>query len=471
MKSGDFTWNKDVRFTSGESLYFNKDRLRSMVRTVNYFENGFLSSAEGSKLNRLTFRDYVSINSIEEMIMSTRLKRRIIAMADYTYDELRYSEPDKTSEIDDEMNIKFNQLCLTLQLITFYSQGIVRQMSGREADAEIVKSYYRIIRELDLCDFIDDCLKEANKRYIEMDSIFEKDDYNEFSYTPSHEYALFDKLLMRNITNTYSFDCKQHLINCLTSTIGTNELNVAHYDPMTNVHRILKNTMMDISSSSIPLENKNKLVKVLTDLADDAMFDEEKQLELMRSALVYTNRRRPTMRCNELFEKNKETYSYKGIVYHGFVNTGTMYNVKHELKEHYKDGFISCSKSLKTASSFAGIADYFDDYEYETNRVPSGYVIEILIDDDVEAIDLESLLVDMYNESKSKYQTLYRSYRKEQEVLLKLPIVSYRLLSHQEVLKRLKEEKKEEKWNKMGEENNTLSEDNKPKPLQTKDFF
>lgn len=456
MKTSDFCWNREIGFSSEESLYLNKGRLQAILRTVNYFENGFLSSSEAQKIGRLMYAQTLRVEEIEEMILSRRLKRRIHTMADYVYDELRYCEPNEKEKINDELNINFNHICLSLQLLTFYSQGIVRRMSGIEADRELVKAYYRIVRELGLCDFLDECLREANKDYIKNEYIFDKEDYDEFSYTPAHEYALFDKILRRNIINTYSFDSKKHLINSLSNTIGTYDLNRQKYDPMNNVYNILKNTMIDISSSSIPLENKNKLVRALTNLASDTMFDEQKQLELMQSALVYHNNRRPVMKCNELFEKHKDKYKYKGVVYHGFVNTGTMYTVKNELKNYYTDGFISCSKDIKTASLFAGMDEYNDFYEHESHRAMTGYIIEILIDDEVEAIDLESLLVDMYNSSKATYRGLYKSYRKEKEVLLKLPIVSYRLLSPQEISKRLNESKDEEKWDKLGEENNKI---------------
>lgn len=469
MKFSDFHIGRVVEHYSEESLYYNKDNISRLLRTVNYFEAMFVNTSRQNELSQLLWTNGKFSNNILtsklEDVLSKTLLRRCQAMADYIYDESAwdYKSNKNLKEIDHDKNLKLASIMIAMKLVTFYTSVIVTRIPAPKADKFLTTLYYQIIDHYDAIDIIDEIIYSANESYDKRSLENNKDhECNRYAYDSEREYIFF-RAMNRNPLNSYNRDMSKWVSTIMCTDIGRARFDIEQHRPSKVVHDIIQKAIVDINGISIDLETKNRMLGTLNTLFNESIFDEQKEFELIRSALVYNNNRRPTIKCNELFDKHKEKYGYKGIVYHGF-RTHNIYGhqvfPKNLLKE-YHDGFISCSKDLSIAASFAETADGDEDFS-ERDRM---CVLEILIDDNVEAIDIERILSDAHEKSPAKYDQLYMSYLREKEVLLKLPMVSYNILTAEEVHKRINPEK-ENKWRDFKDDIDNNNVINKAKPLQ-----
>lgn len=466
MKWNEFTWVRKVEYYSEESMFYNKRLLGSLLRTVNYFEHGFCNSAQTQRLGGKLFngRDVKELLNGEsfKILFTDSMLRRIEVMADYIYDEGAYTIRKENIKTNHERNLKVSTVIILFELFTYYSQALVNLTNAKHADQIAKRCYYEIIMYCEAGEYFDEIITRGNELYDKsMKEIDPKYKGDKYAWDEEREFILFAEAIRRNITNSYTYDMITVLASVYSHRIGKTAFELERFKPESVAHEIIKKCILDLNSLSLDMTVKNRMMNKLNSLFEESIFDKEREAELVRAALIYANNRRPTMKCEKLFNTNKEKYDYKGIVYHGFRDIGYGVNPR-KLLEEYHDGFISCSKDLAIAAEFSGYNDIQDmDQGHKYND--GLYVLEILIDENVDAIDIEKLLEDSYKKHPGKYETMYKSYIREKEVLLKLPMVSYNILSQDEVEKRLASNKSDkwETYNRKGVE----MEDGSVQPL------
>lgn len=466
MKWNDFTWVRKVEYYSEESMFYNKRLLGSLLRTVNYFEQGFCNSAQVQRLGCKLFdgRDVKELlnGASFKILFTDSMLRRIEVMADYIYDEGAPTLRCENIKTNHERNLKVSTVAILFELFTYYSQALVRLTNAKHADRIAKRCYYEIIMYCGADEYFDELITTGNEMYDKsMKEIDHKHKGNKYAWDDEREFVLFGDIIRRNITNSFNYDMITVMASTYSHRIGKTTIELERLKPENVAHEIIKKCIVDLNSLNLDMAVKNRMMNKLNSLFEESIFDKEKEVELVRAALIYANNRRPTMKCEKLFNDNKEKYDYKGIVYHGFRDIGYGLNPR-RLLEEYHDGFISCSKDLAIAAEFSGYND-IGDMEPGRKYNDGLYVLEILIDENVEAIDIEKLLEDSYKKYPGKYEQMYKSYIREKEVLLKLPMVSYNILSQEEVEKRLKPTKSDkwETYNRKGVE----MEDGSVQPL------
>ena len=479
MRWSDFSWIRKVEYSSEESIFYNKHMLNGVLRTVNYYEKGFLNNMQTTKLGNKVYNGRTLIGMLNgdsfQKVFTSSMLRRIEAMADYIYDESAFSLRDENTKINHERNLKVTTAVLIFKLFIYYTQALTTITNAKHADKIAKKCFYEIIMYMNAGEEFDEIITLGNESYdkamLKLDSNHKSDKY---AWDDEREFILFTLLLNRNIENSFSYDFIKVMSEVYSHRIGKTAVQLESYKPESIAHDIIKKCIVDLNALSLDMEVKNRMMLKLNSLFEESIFDSEKEAELIRAALIYTNNRRPTMKCERLFSENKDKYNYKGVVYHGFRDIGYGANPR-TLLQDYHDGFISCSKDLAIAAEFSGYGDYVDEYQTAGHKYNDGlYVLEILIDDNVEAIDIEQLLKDSYKKYPGKYENMFKSYIREKEVLLKLPMVSYNILSQEEIEKRLGKTR-DNKWETYRRTENGLNvaapEIIKPKPLPGSGIF
>ena len=164
---------------------------------------------------------------------------------------------------------------------------------------------------------------------------------------------------------------------------------------------------------------KEKMLSKLNELINDNDFDDINEYNELKSILMYGGER-PVDKSKKLMERycDIEKYKYKGVVYHGFYNVEGTVDVIGALR-YYENGYISCSKDINIAKSFS--------HTYDSGLF--GGILEIYVDDDIEAIDVEKILKDEFDKSQNIYKELYNNFIHEKEVLIKMPIKKFKYIS------------------------------------------
>lgn len=433
------------------SVYFNKQSMLNYNRIVNYFEIYFANGIK-TELDKFIYNN--SDLTIYQELFSEPILRKIGTMGELVYDENNNGfNGDK--KIDHEENKKLIKFIITCNLINVYYSKLVKYCSIDNAERRVERLmceaaiYWKV-------DHIIDYIatrgkeKENKKENKEESKPMLKKPYNEErEYEDDYEFsrlkmkALYTAITNMNITYCHNINIKNNLLlRYRSNTMFYEKRYGYHNNQKFNVMNIIKKSIMDISLLNLDLDVKDKILKSLSKVLDDPSFDDEKLFMDMKDVLEYSEHNRPNYKCDKIVDKFKDTHSYTGKVYHGFVDRWGGSLTADNILKSYREGYISCSKDIRIARNFACMNTYS---EQSSGVICSGAVLEINISEKDVAIDIEKILKDQYLNNSYLYDRLYDNYMKEKEVMLKLPCLSYNILHKDEVDRLVRQVEEEEK--------------------------
>lgn len=434
MKYNDFKMTDYSLNVRSDSKFFNRENMSAVSKTVTYFNNYFINPGI---LSRLESNDMIFDYSIP-----SDLVYRMDTFAKFIYDE----KPDygygaysgSSYKVDKrDSNITILKVIVATKLLLAYTSGNVRKQPIDNLDMYFSKVFYKIVYAFDAFDVIDSIVYYRGKKDISDNNIEEskhnmvtvndwknKDIKPDYDYNRNKETALITAIVRTNI-NYYS---RNNNLPLIVGEKYSGYLNIVEdMNPFVSDFRFvdklkLFNLITDMKTeticNNIDSEEKSAIIEKIDGILNDGVFDNVTKFKEINKALTYGGYR-PDNDCKKLMDRYIGDYKYTGVVYHGFYNGNGSPDVLSVLR-HYDGGYISCSKDLRTAKNFARGGS-------ECNMF--GGILEIYIDEDIEAIDIEKILQDAYDKEKTVYRNLYNSFINEKEVLIKMPIKKYRLLT------------------------------------------
>lgn len=424
-----FRMYHSLHYSNERSLFFDKETLRGADRLVNYFENHFVNQTCERRLSEITIMGRKGKIEIDELVLN-----RSDIMSEYLYDDFQSEKTEKeyNSKLEfHDINLRIFKFTVACKLMTVYASSITSSTVPEDADRKIKRIYYKLIDRYNLAEVMDEIVYYgSNLHSPDKDKLTPDYDYNE-----AKEDALFLLVLEEMSGNPVNADLQRDIAMVYNRRVKYVSMKKLQTSDKFATLELIKNTMSELNTMSISLEMKNKIMRSLTEITEDEYFDYENNYSLISSALVYMFGQRPNNECQKLLDKYKDTHSYKGVVYHGFSDKQGKGRNIHQILRDYKDGFISCTKDLQVALKFADVDEIY-------GLGPHSGILEILVDENVENVDIEKLLQEKHDEAPDKlYEDLYGYYIEEQEVMVKMPIISYNILSYNDVKKRLDEMK------------------------------
>lgn len=444
MKYNEFKMSDLLDFTIYDSEFMNRKMLVKQQKSYIYFENYFINGDVEMHLYQLP----TTVEMLNNFKLSmSKIIKRFDVFSDYTYDEkispnlAYYNNPGIVYDVNENKALfRFINSC---QLFSAYFAKKLKGCPGRYADELFTGVFYFLVNHYNIHDSLDKVIywrghnypkKKRNRnngenngeynmdvRDWKVENLSEIDGIKEdFDFSKEKEISLIKAILATSITIPSTAD--------IISIIGNNYNNLL--DNVVGrgfviqkgkgmIYEKIKSLLVEINLvDDKEYENKNNIINKLNDLLNDSEFDDIKEYNQLKNILNYCYGNRPVYECEELMKKYKDNdeYRFKGIVYHGYRddNNGSINPIS--VLSRYENGYISCSKDINQAIEF-------------TNNFTSGGVIEIFIDDNIDAIDISKLLEDNYKKSTNKYKDLYKSFINEQEILVKMPISKFRYLT------------------------------------------
>lgn len=428
QKFNDYNMNRHVN-TNNNSMFFN-DNCKRDINLLNYFETHFVSTHNFQKISSIRWSLPENIELFHEETF-----KAIEFMSNCIYDENNANIRQPISPYigkDDEFNstikeyegkVKENKklyfLIISLKLARLiYINPLSSTVIGREADKRFIKLCYNIIEHLEMTDLVDECLKETLEK---------------FEYDSNTEMATFLSIVDWGLYNCSDEDYLKKKISSSilrrTPFIDTDIKRTNDFE-LTTI-RQFKDLMLQVTVSELNEDVKTKIKTSLNNIIEDC-FKDKTLYDKVNSILAY-GLSRPNDICDKLLEEFGEKYRYKGVVYHGFRNINTNHKTVEELLAEYTTGYISASKDIEIATEFM----HQDDEEFRDSDIITG-VIEIYVDENVDNVDVERLLTKGYEDYSYLYERLNKSFAREKEVLIKLPLLKYKFLRPEAVKAKIK---------------------------------
>lgn len=425
MKYNDFTMIDYSKNGRNDSKFYNMKNLSANYKIATYFLNYFANPEIMHLINKGCELDpCIFSNNLPNSIY-----KRIDIMAEYVIDEkTTYFEYKPVIDIkpikDNDMELL--KMVLVVKLSLMITSSFSRKQPVKNLDDYFIKLFYKIITRYGVGESLDEIIynkgnlkenivndKSEEKQKIELDYDFNKD----------KEYAIITSILKININNiTRYVEIKRLISNYYSSIIGSYNIFTGRdlqFESKYSLYEAIRDLKTELLCKNMDDDLKEKMLSKLNDLINDSDFDDINEYKELYSNLSYGGER-PVYKSEKLMERygDIEKYKYKGVVYHGFHNVDGTADVMGALR-YYENGYISCSKDINIAKSFSntGISSLF------------GGIIEIYVDDDMEAIDVEKILEDEFNKSQNIYKNLYNNFIGEKEVLIKMPINKFRYIS------------------------------------------
>ena len=436
MRFKDFRMLNVLNFAIPDSSFFNKRIINYQQRMFVYFENYFSDNKTDMALY-----DMMQRTSHNRFNLNPTVLKKINLFSDYINDEsdINNFQPRSINlEINDKNNKKLARFLTSCQLLSVYVARAINGSPAAFADEAFTKLFYRLASHYDVLDLLDKVIyykgnyhSQDEKKEIDngipitatewkqKHGIGDDEVKIDYDFNKNKEIALIQTVLTTKPVVRFQ---SSSLINLLGNDYS-GRLEHDSYEFLEKgkceIYKKLKKMIIDINILSDQFINKDKIIDSISKLINSKEFEDVREYNNMNAVLNYYDER-PLYKSEELMEKYKDNkkYKFKGVVYHGFKNRGGYTNNPVEVISRYENGFISCSKDIQIASNFA-----------DDNGGSFGGVIEIYIDDDIEALDIEKILKDGYDASQSKYKFLYDSFIHEQEVLVKMPINKFRYLT------------------------------------------
>lgn len=425
MKYNDFAMIDYSKNGRNDSKFYNMKNLSANYKIATYFLNYFTNPEIMHLINKGCELDpCIFSNNLPNSIY-----KRIDIMAEYVIDEkTTYFEYKPVIDIkpikDNDMELL--KMVLAVKLSLMITSSFSRKQPVKNLDDYFIKLFYKIITRYGVGESLDEIIynkgnlkenivndKSEEKQKIELDYDFNKD----------KEYAIITSILKININNiTRYVEIKRLISNYYSSIIGSYNIFTGRdlqFESKYSLYEAIRDLKTELLCKNMDDDLKEKMLSKLNDLINDSDFDDINEYKELYSNLSYGGER-PVYKSEKLMERygDIEKYKYKGVVYHGFHNVDGTADVIGALR-YYENGYISCSKDINIAKSFSntGISGLF------------GGIIEIYVDDDMEAIDVEKILEDEFNKSQNIYKNLYNNFIGEKEVLIKMPINKFRYIS------------------------------------------
>lgn len=423
MKFNDFTMIDYSKNGRNDSKFYNMKNLSENYKITTYFLNYFSNPKIMYMINNGSQIDpYLVSNNLPDSIY-----KRIDIMAEYIIDE-KTAYYDCTPIVDikptKDNNIELLKMILAVKLSLMLTSSFSRKQPVKNLDDYFIKLFYKIITRYGIGESLDEIIYnkgvinkggdvDDKKQKMELDYDFNKD----------KEYAIITSILKVNINNINQYvNIKKLISNYYSSIIGSYNIITGRdlqFESKYSLYEAIRDLKTELLCKNMDDNLKEKMLSKLNDLINDSDFDDINEYNELSSNLSYGGER-PVYKSEKLMERygDIEKYKYKGVVYHGFHNVEGTADVIGALR-YYENGYISCSKDISIAKSFShtGISGLF------------GGIIEIYVDDDMEAIDVEKILEDEFNKSKNRYKNLYNNFIQEKEVLIKMPINKFRYIS------------------------------------------
>lgn len=425
MKYNDFTMIDYSKNGRNDSKFYNMKNLSVNYKIATYFLNYFANPEIMHLINKGCELDpCIFSNNLPNSIY-----KRIDIMAEYVIDEkTTYFEYKPVIDIkpikDNDMELL--KMVLAVKLSLMITSSFSRKQPVKNLDDYFIKLFYKIITRYGVGESLDEIIynKGNLKENIVNDKIEEKQKIElDYDFNKDKEYAIITSILKININNiTRYVEIKRLISNYYSSIIGSYNIFTGRdlqFESKYSLYEAIRDLKTELLCKNMDDDLKEKMLSKLNDLINDSDFDDINEYKELYSNLSYGGER-PVYKSEKLMERygDIEKYKYKGVVYHGFHNVDGTADVIGALR-YYENGYISCSKDIDIAKSFSntGISGLF------------GGIIEIYVDDDMEAIDVEKILEDEFNKSQNIYKNLYNNFIGEKEVLIKMPINKFRYIS------------------------------------------
>lgn len=440
MKFNEFIIDNYFENVRSDSKFFNKENMKAINKTVTFFDNYFINA---SMLSRLKANSMIFDFNVPRDLIN-----RIEVLANYLYDEQPtygygyQGNGYKLDRRDDDLIIL--KVILATKILLAYTSHNIRKQTVENIDNYFSSLFYKIVYSFNAFDQIDNIIyyrgrKKLNKNLdnnennipnapITVNDWKNKDVEPDYDYDRNKETALITALIRININfisrnKDLSLEIAQKYSAYLQIVEDMNPfVTDFNFVNKLSLFKLIKDIKTETMSKDLDDDDKQNIIDKINELLESNTFDNVIKYNEINTVLTYGGDR-PDFQCKKLMDKYIADYKYTGVVYHGFYNINGVPDVLSVLR-HYENGFISCSKNLRTAKNFAHQGS-------DCNMF--GGVLEIYVDDDMEAIDVEKILTDAYNKEKSVYRNLYNSFINEREVLIKMPIKKYRLLTPRDI--------------------------------------
>ena len=431
MKYNDFKMIDYSKNGRNDSKFYNMKNLSNNYKLVTYFINYFSNHKIMTVINRGKGEvdPYLFKNDLPDFIY-----KRIDVMTEYIIDEktnfFNSAAVDIVTKKDD--NVELLKMVISVKIALMLTSSFSRKQPVKSIDEYFRTLFYKILTHYGVGEIIDDIIlnkgniekiiinntnnKESEKQEKELDYDFNRD----------KEYAIMTSIINVNLNSIDRYSNMKDSISIqYSSLIGSYNIMTGRdiqFENKYSLYEAIRDLKTELLCKNLDEEFKEKMLSKINDLISDKNFDDVNEYKNLSSTLCYGGER-PVDKSEKLMERygDIEKYKYKGIVYHGFHNVNGTADVIGALR-YYENGYISCSKDIRIAKNFSNT--------YESGLF--GGIIEIYVDETVEAIDIEKILEDEFNKSNNRYKDLYNNFIHEKEVLIKMPIKKYRYISPSE---------------------------------------
>lgn len=424
MKFNDFTLVDYSKNGRNDSKFYNMKNLSENYKVVTYFLNYFSNPKIMTLINHNGQLDpYAFKNDLPDSIY-----KRIDIMAEYIMDE-KTASYDFRPVIDitptKDYNIELLKTVLAVKLSLMLTSSFSRKQPVEYLDDYFKKLFYKIITRYGVGEILDKII--YNKGIGEI-SANDKNDQKQkrdldYDFNKDKEYAIILSVLKVYLNNINPrIDIKNLISNYYSSIIGSYNIITGRdlqFESKYSLYEAIRDLRTELLCKNMDEALKERMLSKLNELINDNDFDDINEYNELKSILSYGGER-PVDKSEKLMERygDIEKYKYKGVVYHGFHNVEGTIDVIGALR-YYENGYISCSKDITIAKNFS--------HTYDSGLF--GGILEIYVDDDIEAIDVEKILEDEFNKSQNIYKKLYNNFIHEKEVLIKMPIKKFKYIS------------------------------------------
>ena len=425
MKFNDFTLVDYSKNGRNDSKFYNMKNLSENYKVVTYFLNYFSNPKIMTLINHNGELDpYEFKNDLPNSIY-----KRIDIMAEYIMDE-KTSSNDLRHVIDitptKNYNMELLKTVLAVKLSLMITSSFSKKQPVEYLDDYFKKLFYKIITRYGVGEILDEII--YSKGILEETFANDKNDPKQkkdldYDFNKDKEYSIILSVLKVNLNNINHYIIIKNLIsNYYSSMIGSYDIITGRdlqFESKYSLYEAIRDLRTELLCKNMDEALKERMLSKLNELINDNDFDDINEYNELKSILSYGGER-PVDKSEKLMERygDIEKYKYKGVVYHGFHNVEGTIDVIGALR-YYENGYISCSKDITIAKNFS--------HTYDSGLF--GGILEIYVDDDIEAIDVEKILEDEFNKSQNIYKKLYNNFIHEKEVLIKMPIKKFKYIS------------------------------------------
>lgn len=424
MKFNDFTLVDYSKNGRNDSKFYNMKNLSENYKVVTYFLNYFSNPKIMKLINHNGQLDpYAFKNDLPDSIY-----KRIDIMAEYIMDE-KTASYDFRPIIDitptKDYNMELLKTVLAVKLSLMLTSSFSRKQPVEYLDDYFKKLFYKIITRYGVGEILDKIIYNKGIGEISANDKNEQKQKRDLDYdfNKDKEYAIILSVLKVYLNNINPrIDIKNLISNYYSSIIGSYNIITGRdlqFESKYSLYEAIRDLKTELLCKNMDEALKERMLSKLNDLINDNDFDDINEYNELKSILSYGGER-PVDKSEKLMKRygDIEKYKYKGVVYHGFHNVEGTIDVIGALR-YYENGYISCSKDINIAKNFS--------HTYDSGLF--GGILEIYVDDDIEAIDVEKILEDEFNKSENIYKRLYNNFIHEREVLIKMPIKKFRYIS------------------------------------------